>query len=307
MIRIGLVDLDTSHPAAFTAILRSFPDVDVTALWDAREVWPEGYARTFAQKHDIPNVCTHLEEMHDHVDAVMILGVNWDAHLRKAEVFMKEKIPVLIDKPVVGNARDCVSLLDLQAKYGSLVFGGSSLRYADEVTALRHSIGDRSHCVSAAAAGPGDFFSYGIHATEMLQGGVGCGIVSVDLITDGEFPVFALAFRDGFVSFLHLQMHFYEWSLAVHTDQGLRTATVNPDALYRPFLRTFVALLRGEPADYSLEGPVEAVRVHIAAQIARRTHTRVVLNELHSSDGFDGAVFAHDYAETKRKQNIQAG
>lgn len=41
MIRIGLVDLDTSHPGAFTRILRTMSGVEVTALWDGRDVWPE--------------------------------------------------------------------------------------------------------------------------------------------------------------------------------------------------------------------------------------------------------------------------
>ncbi|HMK39412.1 MAG TPA: oxidoreductase, partial [Bacteroidota bacterium] len=69
MIRIGLVDLDTSHPKAFTDILRTMPGVDVTALWDGRDVWPEGYDRQFAADNNIPRVCSALEEMPDHVDA----------------------------------------------------------------------------------------------------------------------------------------------------------------------------------------------------------------------------------------------
>ncbi|HSQ77178.1 MAG TPA: Gfo/Idh/MocA family oxidoreductase, partial [Bacteroidota bacterium] len=143
MIRIGLVDLDTSHPQAFTRILRTIPGVEIRALWDGHDVWPPGYETTFARENGIPVVCSRLEEMPDHVDAAMIHGTNWDSHIEKALVFMKAKKPVLIDKPVVGSAGDCDRLLNLEEKYGSLIYGGSSLRYAREVTALREAIGPR--------------------------------------------------------------------------------------------------------------------------------------------------------------------
>ena len=60
--------------------------------------------------------------------------------------------------------------------------------------------------------------------------------------------------------------------------------------------------LRGEPVDYSLAGPVEAVRVHIAAECARKTGEEVFLNRLPSDAGFDGAAFAEAYGASKRAE-----
>jgi hypothetical protein len=305
MIRIGLVDLDTSHPQAFTRILRTIPGVEVGALWDGHDVWPAGYESTFARDNDIPVVCTRLEEMPDHVDAAMIHGTNWDTHIEKALVFMKAKKPVLIDKPVVGCARDCDRLLNLQEKYGTLVYGGSALRYAREVTALREAIGPRQGLVSIVAAGPGDFFSYGIHATEMLQGCAGMGVQSVRAVTQQRIPVLALTYHDGFVALLHLQLQFHEWSLSAYTDKGLRTATVAVDGLYEPFLKNFITLLKGGDVDYALAGPVEAVRVHIAAKISLEKGVEVALDSLPDDTGFSGQAFAEEYAMTKRRQQQQ--
>ena len=302
MIRIGLVDLDTSHPHAFVGILRSMPGVEVTALWDGHDVWPPGYDEQFAHEHGIPVVCSRLEELPEYVDAAMIHGTNWDTHVDKALIFMKAKKPVLIDKPVVGSIADCDRLLDMQEKHGTLVYGGSSLRYAKEVTALRESIGSRENLVSVVAAGPGDFFSYGIHTTEMLQGCAGIGARSVKLVADNRTPVLAVTYRDGFVAFLHLQMPFHEWSLNAYTDHGLCTATVNPDHLYEPFLTNFVALLNGQKVDYTLMGPVEAVRVHIAARAACEKREEVMLDGLPDESKFDGRAFADEYAAMKRKQ-----
>jgi hypothetical protein len=301
VIRIGLVDLDTSHPHAFTQILRTIPGVEVSALWDGHDVWPSGYDRAFAKDHGIPVVCEHLEEMTGHVDAAMIHGTNWDTHVEKAELFMKAGLPVLIDKPVVGSVRDCERLLELQGKYGTLVFGGSSLRYAKEVTALKEAIGSRATLLSVVASGPGDFFSYGIHTTEMLQGFLGYGIRSVRAVADNGSPVLAVTFLDGLVALMHLQMPFHEWTLSAFTRNGLRTASVRIEGLYEPFLRNFVSLLNGENVEYNLEGPVEAVRFHLAARICLEQGTDVSLKDLPPDVGFDGRAFAAEYAEAKRQ------
>jgi hypothetical protein len=301
MIRIGLVDLDTSHPQAFVRILRTVPGVEVAALWDGHDVWPVGYDRQFAAEQNIPLVCSRLEEMPDHVDAAMLHGVNWDAHLEKALVFMREGKPVLIDKPVVGCVGDCRRLVELQQEFGTPVFGGSSLRYAAEVTALREAVGGREHLLSVVASGPGDFFSYGIHTTEMLQGLVGLGARSVRLVTESRAPVLAVTYTDGFVALVNLQMPFHEWSIGAYSDQGLRSAKIDTENLYRPFLEKFVSLLKGEQIEDSLRGPVEAVRIHIAASIARETGKEVLIEELPEDAGFDGRAFARDYALSKRK------
>ncbi len=300
MIRIGLVDLDTSHPHAFTQILRTLPGVEVHALWDGHDVWPEGYDRTFARDHGIPLVCDRLEDMPAHVDAAMIHGTNWDTHVRKAEIFLRAGKPVLVDKPVVGSVKDCDRLLDLQEKYGVLVFGGSSLRYAREVTALKEAVGSRNALSSVVASGPGDYFSYGVHTTDMLQGFLGSGIRSVKPVATGKSPLLAATFEDGMVALVHLQRPVHEWTLAAYTDTGLRTVTVSIDGLYEPFLRNFITLLNGGSVEYSLAEPLEAVRFHIAGRMCLERGTEVSLGDLPSDAGFDGREFAAEYAAAKR-------
>ncbi len=100
----------------------------------------------------------------------MIHGTNWDTHIEKALVFLKAKKPVLIDKPVVGSAGDaagCWICRPNTARSSSAaprcVMRGRSQRCAT-------AVGPRKELLSVVAAGPGDFFSYGIHTTEMLQG-----------------------------------------------------------------------------------------------------------------------------------------
>jgi hypothetical protein len=82
----------------------------------------------------------------------------------------------------------------------------------------------------------------------------------------------------------------------------LRTATVSIEGLYEPFLQNFLSLLKGGEVDYSLQGPVEAVRVHIAANLSLETGAAVSLDTLPDDAGFSGQTFAEEYAVMKRRQ-----
>ncbi|HMK38028.1 MAG TPA: hypothetical protein VK569_01730, partial [Bacteroidota bacterium] len=92
-----------------------------------------------------------------------------------------------------------------------------------------------------------------------------------------------------------------------YTADGLRTAVVNIGGLYAPFLKRFVSLLEGERAGDGLAGPLEAVRVHLAARISLQSGDRVPLRGLPAGAGFDGKAFAAEYAAGKRRQAQDAG
>ncbi|MFH0991668.1 MAG: Gfo/Idh/MocA family oxidoreductase [bacterium] len=301
MIRIGLVDLDTSHPQAFTRILSGLPDVRVNALWDGRDVWPEGYDLQFARENNIPVVCKRLEEMIDHVDAVMIHGTNWDKHLDKAYPFLEANRPVLIDKPMVGKVRDIYGLLEIYAQTKTPIFGGSALRYVDEVAAFRAQASQFGHIMTAVATGPGDFFSYGIHTTEMAQGVIGTGANYVEYVAENKSCFVAVTYHNGFVLMLQLQQSFHEWSLSLYTVTGIHTLKLDPVSPYDTFLLHFVEMIKGNTIPFALEAPLEAVKIHIAAKLSRQHGGKIYLSELPSDEGFDGAAFAAEYAAAKRK------
>lgn len=301
MIRIGLVDLDTSHPKTFTKILNAMPGVMVNALWDGRDVWPEGYDEQFAKENNIPHVCKRLDDMLEHVDAVMIHGVNWDKHLDKAYPFITAGKPVLIDKPMVGKVRDIYALLELHATHKAPLYGGSALRYAQEITVLRAQANRIGEVITAVATGPGDFFSYGIHTTEMAQGLVGTGANYVEYVAENKSSFIAVTYHNGFVLVLQLQQPFHEWSMCLYTATGMHTMRVDPTRLYEPFLQNFVELAKGNAISFAVEAPLEAVKIHIAAKLSRQHGGKIYLSEVPSEEGFDGAAYAAEYAAAKRR------
>jgi predicted dehydrogenase len=299
MIRIGVVDLDTSHPKAFCAILSQMSGVRVTALLDSHDVWPEGYDRTFAEQNNIPLVCGDLDEMVEHVDAAMIHGVNWDSHIKKILPFIKAGKHVLIDKPIVGSVADVQRMRDLNAAHPGLIFGGSSLRFANEIVVLKSSVPDIENSTSVLASGPGDFFSYAIHTTEMLQGLLGCGVTSVEFKQGHSSSFLFLTYHNGFTAILQLETPFHEWSVSLFTQSGLRSTAVDSSKLYEPFLTAFVDFVkRGN--GFTIDGPLEAVLIHLAAKRSREFGGKIQLADIPSDERFSGSVFADEYAQSKR-------
>ena len=325
MVRVGIVQLDTSHCEYFTPVVNDFEDLKVTAVWDDGWVRAPGYAEEFAREFGVEKVCASLDELVDSVDVGMLFGQNWDLHLEQARAFLEAGKRVFIDKPVVGSMRDVVALRELSERTGVPVMGGSSLRYAPELTPLRERREELGQIVSAFASGPQDFFNYGVHAVAMVAGFFGPGVEAVRYITGettdigetrpdqlgrvarsaGPPQIVLLEQRDGPPIVLQLAAPDgwdYSFFLALTTDHGVEPLIIKSDEAWG------VALVEGQAADFSryahgeepsvpLAGMLEEVTVCLAAAEARRTGRRVALDDIPLEAGFDGAAFTRAYAE----------
>jgi hypothetical protein len=227
--------------------------------------------------------------------------VNWDKHVDRAYPFIEAGKPVLIDKPVVGKVRDIYTLLELHATHKTPIYGGSALRYAPEIAMLRSQAGRIGEVSTAIATGPGDFFSYGIHTTELAQGMVGTGANYVEYIAENKSSFIAVTYHNGFVLMLQLQQPFHEWSMCLYSSTGMHTMRVDPSRIYEFFLQHFIDMVNGKDATFSLEAPLEAVKIHIAAKLSRQHGGKIYLSEVPSDEGFDGAAYAAEYAAAKRR------
>lgn len=303
-MRIGLVDLDTSHPQSWIPILRQLGH-EVVGIFDHGDVHPEGYATKFASKHAISKMFESLGEMADQVDLAIIHSCNWDVHIERARPFIKAGKAVLIDKPMVGSAKDRWTLLEWE-KQGHRITGGSSVYYAKEVQEYLNIPLEERGTPRFVYAGCGvDEFNYGVHAYALACALMGPGAESsrhmgvtgmqqqVEISwSDGRKAVIAIGKADAYLPFY----------ATIVTELGVNHLQLNNGLLYKTFLPIILPYLAGEaPPPYSLGELLEVEQAAVAALVSRRrSGERIFLNDVAFNErGYDGATFAAEYRLSK--------
>src|SRR3990172_9109153 len=132
MIRIGVVDIDISHPRSFADYLKQGNRARYAAIYN------EGFrgddeVEGFIRNYGLDKRCDSIEELADFVDVGFLQSCNWDKRLRQAMPFIEKGKPVFFDKPMVCSIADCRKLEQLAAD-GAVILGSSSVRYAEEIT-----------------------------------------------------------------------------------------------------------------------------------------------------------------------------
>ena len=162
-MKIGFVDLDTSHPGRYLPILRGM-GYDVIGVYDAGDVHPAGYAADFARQHSVSHVFQSLEEMAERVDVAFVMGCNWDHHVERSRPFVECGKAVFLDKPIAGRSSDLATLRQW-VDSGARLTGGSGLRYVEETADfLAMKIEERGQLHTLFCGCAVDEFNYGIHA-----------------------------------------------------------------------------------------------------------------------------------------------
>lgn len=298
-MRIGVVDLDTSHPQNWIPLERELGH-EVVGVWDGGSVHPPEYVQKFATEHSIPRVYDSLEALAAEVDCAIIHGCNWDTHVAKARPFVEAGKSVLIDKPLAGNLRDLAQLRQW-VDDGVRITGSSSLRFCRETAEwLAQPVAERGtpHTVLCGCAV--DEYNYGIHAYSMLTGILGPGVASVKHLGSGVQRRLQVNWTDGRVGFLVIgkTAGWVPFYATVVTEKGAFQYTADSKHLYRALLESVLPYLAGEADQPPVLFPalMEAELTALAAQRSwRNGDQEVSLADLSPAEGYDGAAFAGEY------------
>jgi len=304
-LRIGLVDLDTSHPGSWVPIIRELGH-EVVAVWDGGTVYGEGYAEGFAKEHQIENVAESLEAMVPLVDVAIVHSCDWDLHVPRVRPFVEAGKAVVIDKPMFGNYRDAQQLL-AWARQGAKITGGSSLRFTREAKQfLAEPVEERGTPHTVLAGCGVDEFSYGIHAYSMAWSFLGAGAYAVRWLGhSGVQQQVEALWRDGRRAIITVSLGgpWLPFWATVITDKAVRHIVPESGTIYRALLEPTLKYLADEGAEPPVSVPelIEPELAALAARISRqRGGTLVPLEELRRDDpGYDGAAFGEKYRQQK--------
>ncbi len=297
-LRIGIVDLDTSHPGNWVPIIKEMGH-EVVAVFDGGTVHEEGYAAQFAEKHEIPNVYESLEAMAQHVDAAIIHSVNWDLHVERASPFVEAGKAILLDKPMAGSMRDVRQLLEWERR-GVRIIGGSSLSVCEEAREWHRQHDPNDRIVTVLAGCSVDEFNYGIHAFALMQAIMGPGIESVRSAGVHLQHQLELIWQDGRKGFVSVgtTKGYLPFYATIVTEITIKHLQVDNSRLYRSLLEASLPYLAGEAEPFlPLSRLLEVELAAIAARISLLSGgQQVALKQLSDEDtGYDGAAFATQY------------
>ena len=303
MIRVGAVNIDTSHPMGFADVMETgnrarYVGVYNDSFRDDREV--EGFIRRF----NLEKRCDSLEELAQMCDIGFIHGCNWDDHLRCALPFIRQGKPVFIDKPIVGNLSDCEKLLSL-ARDGAVILGASSARYAYEIQQfLSIPEEERGQIVQVFGTAGVDEFNYGVHIAEALAGIMGSGFTSVRFMGRGQAggkysETYYLEHTSGASAVFNTFTGTWQpFVITIMTTKTTYHFQIDSSRLYAALVEQICNFMEGKPHILAgCEELTESIRVMLAATASRADNgAAVTLNELRA-DGpsYDGAAFWSEY------------
>ncbi len=190
MLKLGIIGLSegNGHPYSWSAIINGdydervmetcgFPVIpaylkanrDTLGIDGAQvtHVWTQDrkISEHVAAASCIGNVADRMEDMIGQVDAVLLARDDPENHRKMAEPFLKENVPIFIDKPLAFN-RDDLDYFAGQNEAGKFVMSCSALRYSSGVQSARAQMHDLGEIELVVVVGNKDLRKYAIHYIE---------------------------------------------------------------------------------------------------------------------------------------------
>jgi predicted dehydrogenase len=309
MVRIGVVNIDVSHPKAFSEYLKKENRARYVAVYN------EGFrgddeVEGFIKNYGLEKRCKSVEELADTVDIGFIQGCNWDKHLGYAMPFIERKKPVFIDKPMVGNLADCRKVEQL-VKNGAVILGSSSVRYAEEIQAfLSIPESERGKIVTVFGTSGMDEFNYAIHVVEAIGGIMGTGAVSTRYAGRADVEgqaceTFAIKFANGATGVYNAYLGVWQpFDMVVMTTKSTYHFRIEAGKVYGQLLDRICDYMEtGKNRLAPVTTITESIRVMLAGRISRAQDGKEIkIADIPENDpGFDGTEFARGYAKAASK------
>lgn len=128
MIRIGIIGTENSHAAGFSRYIKA----EMADRAKIVGLMGDG-AKELAEEIGAEFVATSVEEFFGKVDAMMVTSRRGSEHYGYIIPFVRQGMPVFIDKPFTSDVEQAKQLIAEIEKSGSLVLGGSGCKFAASV------------------------------------------------------------------------------------------------------------------------------------------------------------------------------
>ena len=295
MIRLGVLDFDTSHVVEFTKRLNKKGVAKdqwvegatvVVGCPGTSKIMPERIAGITAamQKLGVPLV-EKPTDMIGKVDGMLIESQGGGAHYAAARPFLEAGIPCYIDKPFTCGVADAKKIAALAARKKVGVFSASSLRYATELVAYMADA-KKGKILGAVAFGPAPYFEgksdvplnpglyhYGIHAVEILYTLMGPGCVRVSCLHEKDVDVVTGQWKDGRAATVRgIRSGNAGYGFTAFSEKGIKHSVLDTGTTYRELVKQVVLFFETKKAPVDLSVTIEMMAFIEAALKSAANH-----------------------------------
>jgi hypothetical protein len=300
MLRIGHVDLGTTHPAKFIEVERTL-GYEPIGVFDDFRIYDEAKAKAFAEANKV-KFYRSLDELAGDVDVAFIHSVNWDQHIGKLMPFVERGKGVYIDKPVCGNLSDINKIKSL-VRGGAIITGGSMIIFSDTVRSIndsQKSVAPNIHL--AMAGGPSDVYYYGAHVYYMLASVMGYDFSRVRYLGASSQKMYDIEWQSGkkaVISIGDTTQKYFPFHMTLVSDAGATHFSIKGFEALKNMLTEVIPFIAGKGGKVP---PVDSLlNCEIAALAGLKSETSpgkfVALSEVDESVKYDGAHYERIYGK----------
>jgi len=301
MLRLGIVDCDTSHVVAFTSRLHHQGVAEDQWVDGARVVAAspgtsmireqaqvDAYAQQLREQFGV-EIVARPADLIGKVDAVLIESVDGSVHYERALPFLEAGLPLFIDKPFTCSTAQARELVALARRRGVVLCSASSLRFAREVAAVKARRAELGAVVGAAAYSPASLhprnpglFHYGVHAVETLFSLLGPGCEVVQAVSTPGADVVVGRWGDGRLGTVRgTRQGAHSYGFIAFTEKQVLPTAIDARYIYPELLKAIVQAFSTGQAPVSGDELIEVVAFQEAAlRSAERDGAPIRLAEL---------------------------
>lgn len=298
MIRIGIVDFDTSHVVAFTQRWNHTDCPEDQRVEGGKVVagWP---GISYLSPERVPGYTEQLrnygveivdrpESLLDKVDAICIESVDGSVHLERFRIFAESGMPIYVDKPFTCSLADALEIVELAEKYGTPLMSTSSLRYGVEILQVQEKKEEFGAVIGVDTYSPASLhprnpglFHYGVHAVEPLFTLMGAGCVAVQAAVTGDVDVVTGYWNDGRIGTVRgIRKGAAGYGFSAYCEKRIFQTSINANTIYREMLKRITEMFetRQSPVDIretlEITAFIEAA-IHSSARDGRKVEIRL--------------------------------
>jgi hypothetical protein len=297
VIKIGMVDLHTSHVVQFSQRLNHIGVEEeqwveggkvILAYQGSSKVTERSQIEKYTQAVEECGVrlVGKAEEMIGKIDAVLVESQEGSAHLEQVRPFLEAGIPAFVDKPFACSVEDAKAMAELAERNGVAIFSSSSLRYTPEVLEVKKSKAEIGRIVGVDAYSPATLhpenpglFHYGIHAVEVLYALMGPGCEAVWTVRADGAEVVTGLWKDGRIGAVRgTREGSHSYGFVLWGEKEVQQSVISTDYLYRNLLREIISTFKNGKAALDIKETVEIIAfIEAADESARKDGLKVAL------------------------------